>query len=153
MIVIFFWTIRDLFSPAVWFWTSVIGQAITGMGSPFIASVPTRISQNWFSEKQRPLATTILGLSNPMGLVIGQGVTPIFVQSPEHIPLMNIVWFIPALLGGVMTLLSVTRSDPPTPPSQSAALVDKTETKGYWKTIKAVLSNKSYLILVFVIGN
>jgi hypothetical protein len=53
---------------------------MSGVGSPFIACVPTKISQNWFKDDQRIIATTILGLSNPVGLVFGQLLTPIFVQ-------------------------------------------------------------------------
>jgi hypothetical protein len=53
-----------------------------GIGSPFIACVPTKISQHWFAEHQRILATTILSLSNPVGIVVGQAVTPLFVRVP-----------------------------------------------------------------------
>jgi hypothetical protein len=50
------------------------------MGSPFIACVPTKISHHWFEEHQRIIATTILSLSNPVGIVVGQAITPLFVQ-------------------------------------------------------------------------
>ena len=71
--------LRDLMSPDVWYWMSLVGQALTGMGSPFIACVPTKISHHWFQEHQRIIATTILSLSNPVGIVLGQAVTPLFV--------------------------------------------------------------------------
>ena len=72
--------LREHFHPDIWYWMSVTGQAMTGMGSPFIACVPTKISHQWFREKERIIATTILSLSNPVGIVIGQAVTPLFVQ-------------------------------------------------------------------------
>ena len=71
--------LRDLMTPATWYWMSLIGQALTGMGIPFIACVPTKISNHWFQEHQRIIATTILSLSNPVGIVLGQAVTPLFV--------------------------------------------------------------------------
>ena len=77
-----------------------------------------QVSQNWFNERQRIIATTVLGLSNPIGLVLGQGVTPILVSTPEDIPIMNIVWFMPALIGSILTFFSVNRPLPPTPPSR-----------------------------------
>ena len=71
--------LRDLMTPDAWYWMSLIGQALTAIGSPFIACLPTKISNHWFQEHQRIIATTILSLSNPVGMVLGQAVTPLFV--------------------------------------------------------------------------
>ena len=38
--------------PIVWYWMTLIGQALTGMASPFLACIPTKVSQGWFNEKQ-----------------------------------------------------------------------------------------------------
>lgn len=112
-----------------------------------------QVSQHWFNERQRPIATTILSLSNPIGLVFGQAVTPFLVPTAADIPVMNIVLFVPALVGSIMTFLSVTRSKPPTPPSRSAALdADGTEKTKYLTTVKSVLTNRPYLILAIVVG-
>ena len=46
-------------------------------------------------------------MSNPLGIVLGQGLTPLIVRSKEDIPIMNTVWFIPALIGAVLTILKV----------------------------------------------
>ena len=84
--------LRDYSDPPVWYWMSLVGQALTGMGSPFIACVPTKISHHWFKADQRIIATTILSLSNPVGIVLGQAVTPLFVQVTclhSHILPMN----------------------------------------------------------------
>lgn len=154
-----------------------VGQAITGLASPLIASVPAKVSQHWFCEKQRPVATAILGnfsntnpirilatystvlrilvttgLSNPLGLVVGQALTPLLVTSASAVPLMNVVWFVPALLGAALTFLSVTSSRPPTPPSRSAALETHQEERHFGVTIKALLTNRAYIVVVFVVG-
>ena len=39
-------------SPSVGYWMTLFGQALTGMASPFLACIPTKVSQGWFDEKQ-----------------------------------------------------------------------------------------------------
>jgi MFS family permease len=89
------------------FYLALIGQALTGIACPFISCVPTKISQHWFSDEQRSFATIVIGMSNPMGIVLGQGLTPLLVQHESDVPIMNIVWFIPAGLGAILTMWKV----------------------------------------------
>ena len=89
------------------FYLALIGQALTGVACPFISCVPTKISQHWFSDEQRTLATILLGMSNPIGIVLGQFFTPLFVREPSDVPMMNIIWFIPAGLGSILTIWKV----------------------------------------------
>jgi len=49
------------------YYLSLVGQALTGMGNPFAVSLPTKVSQNWFGEKEREIATGILAMSLPIG--------------------------------------------------------------------------------------
>ena len=65
------------------------------------------------------MATTLLGLSYPLGIVLGQGVTPALVQHPSDIPFMNIGFFVPAMLGTILGIFLVKNNLPPTPPSAS----------------------------------
>ena len=37
----------------------------------------------------------------------GQGLTPLFVSSANDIPLMNLVWFLPAVIGCIVTAMKV----------------------------------------------
>ena len=114
------------------------------MGNPMAVSVPTKVSQHWFvyifcqlfvyiylftysvclhlrfSEGQRTFATIALAMSLPLGIVLGQGLTPLFVDEPKDIKMMNIIWFIPAALTQIMFLFTVRTSKPPTPPNKSA---------------------------------
>ena len=101
------------------YWMAVIGQGITGVACPFISGVPTKISQHWFPDRQRTMATTLLGMSYPLGIVLGQGVTPTLVQHPSDIPYMNIAFFIPAFIGTILGIFLVKRNLPDTPPSAS----------------------------------
>ena len=98
-----------------------LGQALTGMGCPFISCVPTKVSQNWFGESERTIATLILGMSNPLGLVLGQLITPLVISQPSQLPILNLIWFLPALPGFLLTVFGVKSSLPPSPPSPSAA--------------------------------
>ena len=100
-------TLSDVLVPEVKFWLALIGQAMAGIAKPFISCVSTKISQQWFSDEQRNLATILLAMSNPMGIVMGQLITPLLVQDEAHVPIMNIVWFIPAGIGSILTIWKV----------------------------------------------
>jgi hypothetical protein len=69
-----------------------------------IKNVPFQL---WFGDDQRTLATILIGMSNPMGIVLGSGLTPLLVHSKDDVPIMNIVWFIPAGLGSILTMWKV----------------------------------------------
>lgn len=83
----------------------------------FKTLINCQVSQNWFCQEERGLATLLLAMSNPLGLVLGQLVTPLIVSSPSHLPLLNLVWFLPALPGFFLTIVGVRSSLPPSPPS------------------------------------
>ena len=136
------------------YYLALVGQALTGIASPFISCMPTKISQNWFSDKQRMLATILLGMSNPLGIILGQFLTPRFVLEPSHIPLMNFTWFCPACLGAILTLVKVKSDIPPTPPSKSAftSKLKGTESQDYLLTTKDLFTNWPFIILFVFMG-
>lgn len=135
------------------YWMSLIGQAATGVACPFISCVPTKISQHWFSDSQRTIATTVLGMSYPIGIVLGQGLTPHFIKTPADIPLMNIVFFIPAAFGVLLGIFKVKSSLPPTPPSASAEDdVVATSKMEYFQTVKEIFSNRAYIFMFLFLG-
>jgi len=139
------------------YWLAVIGQGITGVACPFISGVPTKISQHWFPDRQRTMATTLLGLSYPLGIVLGQGVTPALVQHPSDIPFMNIGFFVPALLGTILGIFLVKNNLPQTPPSASEEQRELDQNANmkkinYIGTLKTVFSNKAFVIMFFVLG-
>jgi len=138
------------------YYLSLVGQALTGLGNPFAVSLPTKVSQNWFGEKERGLATGALAMSLPLGIVMGQGISPVFVKQGDDIPLMNIVWFVPALLTQLMVFFMVTTSNPPSPPSQSSelGLLENRDSsvKEYLKTMKSMFMNVRFMVLFLVVG-
>ena len=80
-----------------------------------------QVSQNWFSGVQRIMATTILAMSSPVGVMLASLITPLLVkEDPNNIPIQNWVYYIPSSITMVMFILCVRTSLPPTPPSKSA---------------------------------
>jgi len=146
------WGGEAWWSKAFSFKLTVVGQALTGMGCPFISCVPTKVSQNWFGEKERTLATLILGMSNPLGLVLGQLITPLMIANPTQVPLLNLVWFLPAIPGFILTLGGVRSSLPPTPPSPSAATSKIAKRRPFLGTIMQLAKNKAFLIIFLFLG-
>ena len=43
------------------YYLALVGQALTGVACPLISCVPTKISQHWFGDEQRTVATILLG--------------------------------------------------------------------------------------------
>ncbi len=71
-----------------------------------------------------------------------QALTPQFVQSDSDVPYINIVWFIPAAVGTLLTPIVVTSNRPPTPPSPSAAKDARDRSTSYLPNIKKLFTNK-----------
>ncbi|XP_023348071.1 major facilitator superfamily domain-containing protein 7-b [Eurytemora carolleeae] len=138
------------------YYLSLAGQALTGMGNPFAVSLPTKVSQNWFGEKERIVATGVLAMSLPLGIVLGQGCSPIFVRTASDVPVMNLVWFGPAVLTQILVVFAVTSSNPPTPACLSSKLAleaeKKTTFKDYLIILKTMMCNIPFLVLFLVIG-
>ena len=72
--------LRDYSSPVVWYWLTFCGQATTGIGATFVACLTTKISHQWFKESERHFATAVIGMSMPIGTILGSGITPLFVK-------------------------------------------------------------------------
>ena len=94
-------------------------------------------------------------MSQPIGMVLGQGVTPLFVRHSADIYWLNIVWFILAAFGVAIAFISIKSSAPPTPPNRSASLVTELGLQKFSRfqdNVKALLTNRQCLILSTSIG-
>lgn len=132
------------------FYLALSGQTLSGVASPFISAVPNKISQHWFSGGQSTLATTLLGMSKPIGIFMGQMFTPLMVQDESQIPIMNIVWFGPAFISTILVLWQAT-SDLPLTPS-SADIKKHCSVKSFFRNLKSLLANWQLLILSCYVG-
>ncbi|VDN20587.1 unnamed protein product [Gongylonema pulchrum] len=96
-------------------------NAIAALAYPFIMFLPPKVSGSWFAVDQRAVATTIGIMANPLGVLTANLVAPQLVKSPDEVLRMNILTAVPAVVACIAATFFVTRSEPPTPPSRSAA--------------------------------
>ncbi|KAK3875258.1 hypothetical protein Pcinc_019857 [Petrolisthes cinctipes] len=127
------------------------GQVIAGMAQSFLLFIPTKVSQLWFPEDARALSTTILALSNPLGILVTQVISPLLVPESDNLPTLNYVFGGLAVFTQVVTLLCITRSKPPTAPSYSAERGEK-ERQPYLQQLKSTFTTVPYLLLLLALG-
>ncbi|XP_042204435.1 solute carrier family 49 member A3-like [Homarus americanus] len=133
------------------FAVSLTGQTIAGMAQPFLLFIPTKVSQLWFPEHARAISTTVLSMSNPLGILVAQVSSPLLVKNKDQLPTLNYVFCGVAIVSQVVTLACITRSKPPTPPSQSAERGEK-ERAPYLTQLKQTFTNVPYLLLLLSLG-
>lgn len=127
------------------------GQVIAAMAQSFLLFIPTKVSQLWFPETSRAVSTTILSMSNPLGILVTQLVSPLIVPHKENIPTLNYVFGGLAIFSLLTTLVCVTRSMPPTPPSHSAARGER-DRAPYLQQLKQTFTCVPYLLLLLAFG-
>ena len=66
----------------------MVGQALAGCAQPFVLFTPTKVAEFWFPTTQRAFATTVTGMSNPIGIVLGNLISPLIVTNHQKIPLL-----------------------------------------------------------------
>ena len=97
------------------------------------------------------LATSMLSLSGALGQISSFFLTPWLVDSPEKVPYMNIMWFVPATIGWMLTVWKFNSDCPPTSPSPSAAAEEQIAKISWTKTLKK-LANFQFVLACTVIG-
>lgn len=133
------------------FAVSITGQTFAGMAQCFVLFIPTKLSQLWFPEDGRALSTTILSLSNTVGILVAQVTSPLLVPDKTHLPMMNYVHGGVALLVQVVTLVCINRSKPPTPPSYSAECGERNRAP-YLQQLREAFTTMPYLLLLISLG-
>ncbi|CAB3399960.1 unnamed protein product [Caenorhabditis bovis] len=137
------------FVPQEWRFPIVLtGQGIAAIAYPFIMFLPTKVAGSWFPENQRAIATTIGVMSNPLGVLMANLISPRIVQSTEHIIWLNIFTMVPSVAAMLIATIGVNRSEPKIPPTYSASKPQMDFLPG----MKACFSSKNYLILLLVMG-
>ena len=63
--------VRSLSAITGTFWPIVLGQCISQAAVPFLLNAIGIVAVVWFGEKERNVATTIAGLNNIFGSVLG----------------------------------------------------------------------------------
>ncbi|XP_033614788.1 solute carrier family 49 member A3 isoform X1 [Fukomys damarensis] len=125
------------------------GQSLCALAQTLVIFSPAKLAALWFPEHQRATANMIATMSNPLGILVANLLSPALVKKGEDIPLMLGVYIIPASLACLLSSACIWEGVPPTPPSTGAA--SSTSEKflpGLW----LLLRNKAYIILAVCFG-
>ncbi|XP_042107733.1 solute carrier family 49 member A3 isoform X2 [Ovis aries] len=97
------------------------GQSICALAQTLVIFSPAKLAALWFPEHQRATANMIGTMSNPLGILVANLLSPILVKTEEDIPLMLGTYILPAGLTFLLATACLWESVPPTPPSVGAA--------------------------------
>ncbi|XP_053735705.1 solute carrier family 49 member A3 [Synchiropus splendidus] len=137
---------------AVWpsFPVVMSGQTLGALAQPLIIFTPTKLAAHWFPDHQRATANMIASMSNPLGILLANIVSPLVAGRPQQIPPLLLVYAVPTGLICFLTTFGLRSSVPPTPPSVSAEL---SCSEPFLSGLKLLLKNRSYLVLLVAIGS
>jgi MFS family permease len=71
----------------------LVGQLLASIGQPFILNAPTKLINEWFEPKLRPLYISIAGSANNIGISIGF-LIPIAFVNPGHITKADVLYLL-----------------------------------------------------------
>ncbi|XP_062455386.1 solute carrier family 49 member A3 [Rhea pennata] len=131
------------------YWFLFLGQCLCALAQPLVIFSPTKLAALWFPDHQRATANMIASMSNPLGILIANVLSPALVPEGKHIPLMLGVYAIPAVTACVLATVGIHEKVPPTPPSASAS---NSTSQPFLTGLKMLLRNKSYIILAVCFG-
>uniref|UniRef100_A0AC34F6K4 Major facilitator superfamily (MFS) profile domain-containing protein n=1 Tax=Panagrolaimus sp. ES5 TaxID=591445 RepID=A0AC34F6K4_9BILA len=134
--------------PSLRFPVGITGQAISAIAYPFIMFLPTKVAAAWFPDNQRAIATTIGIMSNPLGVLLANLLSPMLCHSPEDVQYVNLMTAIPSVIACIIASVAITRSEPKHPPTISAGQ----KQMDFFAGVKSCFTNKEYLILLLVMG-
>ncbi|KAG7274245.1 hypothetical protein CRUP_035648 [Coryphaenoides rupestris] len=125
------------------------GQTLCAVAQPLVIFAPTKLAALWFPENQRATANMIASMSNPVGLLFANILSPAIVTTYDRIPLLMLVYAIPACLVCFLATVGIRSSGPPTPPSASA---ESSASEPFVQGLKLLLRNRPYLVLLVCFG-
>ncbi|XP_019853138.1 PREDICTED: disrupted in renal carcinoma protein 2 homolog isoform X2 [Amphimedon queenslandica] len=125
-----------------WVWLIHVGHILIGYVGLPVMILPPKISSIWFSPKERVFATAVAVTSQSLGVALGFIMNPYLTQE-YSIRTMLIVQAEMSLFIAIFFSIYFP-PHPPTPPSVSA----KEERVDFMKSLKELLRNHSYIVLV-----
>lgn len=142
------------------FYVTFLGQFCCSFAQVFILGMPSRIASVWFGSEEVSTACSIGVFGNQLGIAIGFLVPPILVPNVDDMDELahhiRIMFYITA---GVATLLFVLvvfvfQERPKIPPSQAQATARSIppEQYSYIASIRNLLRNKPFMLLVVTYG-
>ncbi|XP_035504994.1 solute carrier family 49 member A3 [Scophthalmus maximus] len=128
----------------------MLGQTLGAVAQPLIIFTPTKLAALWFPEHQRATANTIASMSNPLGILLANIVSPTMARTADQIPVLLLAYAIPACLICFLATVGIRSSTPHTPPSASA---ESSGSEPFVQGIKLLLKNRAYLVLLLCFGS
>ncbi|CAK6965362.1 solute carrier family 49 member A3 [Scomber scombrus] len=142
--------VGTLLDPSVQFPLVMLGQTFGALAQPLIIFTPTKLAALWFPDHQRATANTIASMSNPLGVLLANIISPTMAEESKQIPALLLAYAVPACIVCFLATVGIRSSAPATPPSASAEL---SGTEPFVQGIKLLLMNKAYLVLLLCFGS
>ncbi|XP_028272850.1 solute carrier family 49 member A3 [Parambassis ranga] len=128
----------------------MLGQTMGAIAQPLIIFTPTKLAALWFPENQRATANMIASMSNPLGVLLANIISPALATTSTRIPILLLAYAVPTCFICFLATVGIRSSTPPTPPSASA---ECSSSEPFKEGIKLLLRNKAYLILLLSFGS
>uniref|UniRef100_A0A665V9C4 Solute carrier family 49 member 3 n=1 Tax=Echeneis naucrates TaxID=173247 RepID=A0A665V9C4_ECHNA len=128
----------------------MLGQTLGALAQPLIIFTPTKLAALWFPDHQRATANTIASMSNPLGILLANIISPLMAQRPADVPLLLLAYAVPACIICLLATVGIRSSAPPTPPSASA---ESSSSEPFIQGIKLLLKSRAYMILLLCFGS
>lgn len=118
-----------------------IGIAIA---QPFLLNTITKLSANWFPDKERTTATGISLIATSLGVALGMVATPLLVIGISFRSML-LFYGILALISSFLFII-FAKNKPPTPPSTNLT----TERVFMFEGLRMLFSNRNFMILAVI---
>ncbi|XP_019574906.2 solute carrier family 49 member A3 isoform X1 [Rhinolophus sinicus] len=125
------------------------GQGLCAVAQTLVIFSPAKLAAVWFPEHQRATANMIGTMSNPLGILVANVLSPALVKKEHGILIMLGTYIIPAGLACLLATTCLWESVPPTPPSAGAA---HSTSEKFLDGLKLLVRNKAYVILAVCFG-
>ncbi|XP_062405536.1 solute carrier family 49 member A3-like [Sardina pilchardus] len=128
------------------------GQLLCAAAQPLVIFSPTKLAAVWFPQQQRATANMIASMSNPLGVLLANIMSPLIMGSPnlQDLTKLLFVYSVPATVVCFLATVGIRESTPPTPPSASA---ETSNSEPFLQGIKLLLRNRAYMLLLLCFGS
>nr|XP_018908694.1 PREDICTED: uncharacterized MFS-type transporter C09D4.1-like isoform X3 [Bemisia tabaci] len=135
-------------------------QTVIGVAQMFTLGVPAKLAAVWFPHRQVSTATAIGVFGNQIGIAIGFVVPPEIVNEAANPAViaeqLTMLYLGMAIAPTIVFLLIIVyfEGEPPIPPSlaQATAIQANTASKSYSQSVKELLTNKNFVLLLASFG-
>ncbi|KAM8957778.1 solute carrier family 49 member A3 [Lycaon pictus] len=125
------------------------GQSLCALVQTMVIFSPAKLAALWFPEHQRVTANMIGTMSNSLGILMANLLSPTLVKKEKDIPWMLGIYIIPAGLACLLATACLWDSVPPSPPSGGAA---RCTSERFLEGLKLLLHNRAYVTLAVCFG-